>query len=35
MKIGIFLGTQHPETDDMPGRLTDLRAQVREARVSG
>lgn len=35
MKFGIFLGTQHPETDDMAQRLRDLRAQVRAAREAG
>lgn len=35
MKFGIFLGTQHPETDDMAVRLHDLRAQVRAARAGG
>jgi alkanesulfonate monooxygenase SsuD/methylene tetrahydromethanopterin reductase-like flavin-dependent oxidoreductase (luciferase family) len=35
MKFGIFLGTQHPETDDMSGRLGDLREQVRQARQAG
>jgi alkanesulfonate monooxygenase SsuD/methylene tetrahydromethanopterin reductase-like flavin-dependent oxidoreductase (luciferase family) len=35
MKFGIFLGTQHPETDDMAQRLRDLRDQVREARAVG
>ena len=35
MKFGIFLGTQHPETDDMSMRLRDLREQVREARQAG
>ncbi len=35
MKFGIFLGTQHPETDDMSTRLRDLRQQVREGRQAG
>ena len=35
MKFGIFLGTQHPETDDMSVRLRDLREQVRMARAAG
>lgn len=35
MKFGIFLGTQHPETDDMAQRLRDLREQVRHAREAG
>lgn len=35
MKFGIFLGTQHPETDDMRGRFLELVAQVREARAAG
>ena len=35
MKFGIFLGTQHPETDDMSVRLRDLREQVRQARQAG
>jgi alkanesulfonate monooxygenase SsuD/methylene tetrahydromethanopterin reductase-like flavin-dependent oxidoreductase (luciferase family) len=35
MKFGIFLGTQHPETDDMFARMRDLREQVRAARQAG
>lgn len=35
MRFGIFLGTQHPERDDMEARLHDLRAQVRAAREAG
>jgi len=35
MKFGLFLGTQHPETDDMAVRLRDLVEQVRAARAAG
>lgn len=35
MNFGIFLGAQHPETDDMAVRLQDLKAQVRAAREAG
>ncbi|MGH7335894.1 MAG: LLM class flavin-dependent oxidoreductase [Candidatus Rokuibacteriota bacterium] len=35
MKFGIFLGTQHPDTDDMSVRLRDLREQVRAVRGAG
>ncbi len=35
MRFGIFLGTQHPETDNMGLRLRDLQEQVREARAAG
>lgn len=35
MRFGIFLGTQHPGTDDMAVRLHDLRTQVRVARAAG
>jgi alkanesulfonate monooxygenase SsuD/methylene tetrahydromethanopterin reductase-like flavin-dependent oxidoreductase (luciferase family) len=35
MKFGLFLGTQHPETDDMAARLRDLVEQVRAARAAG
>lgn len=35
MRFGVFLGTQHPETDDMHGRSLELVEQVRAARAAG
>lgn len=34
MKFGLFLGTTHPESDNLETRLHELRTQVREARAA-
>ena len=35
MRVGFFLNTQFPESDNLPARMPELAAQVRLARASG